>query len=122
MKLKKDDGGFVFSTADGKLCPKCGKAENKCKCPKGKNAVVIAPAEDGIIRLKRETKGRKGAGVTLVEGLGSEKAEEIGKSLKKKCGVGGSVKNGIIEIQGEQRERVKEELEKLGYKVKICGA
>ena len=84
-----------------------------------------APARvtDGIVRLARETKGRKGGGVTLVTGLPLTAAEldALASRLKKLCGVGGTVRDGVIEIQGEQRARLQPELAKLGYKVKIAG-
>ena len=75
------------------------------------------------MRLARETKGRKGAGVTLVLGLPLAAAEldTLASRLKKLCGVGGTVRDGVIEIQGEQRARLQPALENLGYKVKIAG-
>ena len=78
---------------------------------------------DGFVRLGRETKGRKGGGVTVVTGLPLAAAEldALASRLKKLCGVGGTVRDGVIEIQGEQRARLQPELEKLGYKVKIAG-
>ena len=78
---------------------------------------------DGIIRLRRETKGRGGKAVTLVDGLALPGAElkALAKTLKQKCGVGGAIKDGIIEIQGDQREILQVELEKRGYTVKRAG-
>ncbi len=83
----------------------------------------IVNSGDGIIRLHRETKGRKGNGVTLVKGLGlpADEAKKLAKTLKQQCGVGGSVKDGVIEIQTDDRERIKLALEKLGHTVKIAG-
>ena len=83
-----------------------------------------APEGDGIIRLHRETKGRKGKGVTLIKGLQlDEKAlKALAKEIKKRTGTGGAVKNFVIEIQGEQRELIKTLLEKKGYTVKIAGS
>ena len=71
----------------------------------------------------RETKGRKGKGVTLVTGIPLDEAglKQLAKSLKQKCGSGGSVKNGVIEIQGDQRALLEKELGGLGYKVKRAG-
>ena len=73
--------------------------------------------------LHRESKGRGGKGVSLVKNLSlSEKdMKALAKKLKQACGTGGTVKNGIIEIQGEQREKIAETLKKLGYQVKIAG-
>lgn len=82
-----------------------------------------APAGDGIVRIMRETKGRKGKGVTLITGLSLEAAElkKLAKRLKQLCGTGGSVKDFVIEIQGDQRELIKAELEKQGHTVKLAG-
>lgn len=78
---------------------------------------------DGVIRIRRETKGRKGKGVITVAGLPmiGDELKKMAQNLKKKCGTGGSVKDGIIEIQGDKRDVIKAELEKLGYKVKLAG-
>ena len=81
------------------------------------------PTGDGIVRLHHESKGRGGKGVTLIKGLLLDNAElkKLAKHLKQVCGTGGSVKDGIIEIQGEQREKLKPILEQKGYTVKISG-
>ena len=78
---------------------------------------------DGIVRIYRQTSGRKGKGVMLIKGLPlpDDQLKQLAKSLKQLCGSGGSVKNGIIEIQGDQREKVKQYLENLGHAVKIAG-
>lgn len=101
------------------MCPVCGKPANKCICKKTRNV----PEGDGIVRLKRETKGRKGKGVTLVTGVPAdyEELKALSKKLKQKCGSGGTVKDGVIEIQGEHRDLLETELTKLGYKVKRAG-
>ncbi|WP_018273981.1 stress response translation initiation inhibitor YciH [Teredinibacter turnerae] len=82
-----------------------------------------APSGDGIVRLHRESKGRGGKGVTLVKGLPLQEdaLKTLSKKLKQLCGTGGTVKNGVIEIQGEQREKIAEWLKKEGYTVKIAG-
>ena len=78
---------------------------------------------DGIVRIKRETKGRKGKGVTIISGLAlPEKAlKTLAKQLKQLCGTGGAVKLNTIEIQGDHREKLKETLEKQGHTVKLAG-
>lgn len=83
----------------------------------------MLPAKDGIVRVSRETKGRKGAGVTIISGLpGSEDdLKKLAAELKKKCGAGGAIKDGQIEIQGEHRDRLVAELDKMGYRVKRSG-
>lgn len=82
-----------------------------------------AAPSDGIVRIKRETKGRKGKGVSLITGLPLTEPELkiLAKSLKQLCGTGGAVKDGIIEIQGDQRDALKAALEKQGYTVKLAG-
>lgn len=100
------------------MCPQCNRQKTQCSCVR-KNAIP----KDGIVRLMRETKGRKGRGVTLINGLSLDPAalKKIAKSLKQKCGSGGSVKNGVIEIQGDHRDTLEKELLSLGYTVKRAG-
>jgi len=110
---------LVYSTETGKLCPECGNAAHSGKWDLPGTII----SGDGIVRIKRETKGRKGKGVCLVEGLALPEKEltAIAKRLKQVCGSGGAVKDGIIEIQGDHREKLKAELEKQGFKVKLAG-
>ncbi len=117
---KQKNGGVVYSTEWGKTCPACNRSMDTCRCAQKKSA---RPAADGVIRLMRETKGRKGKGVTLITGfdLDAKSLKELAKSLKQKCGSGGSVKNGIIEIQGDRRDVLELQLVQLGYKVKRAG-
>lgn len=81
------------------------------------------PKSDGIVRVGRETKGRKGSGVTVITGipLHPEGLEKLAKQFKQLCGTGGTVKDGAIEIQGEHRDRLVAELQKSGYTVKRAG-
>ena len=78
---------------------------------------------DGIVRIRRETKGRKGKGVTTISNAGAndDELKALCKELKKLCGCGGAVKNGTIEIQGDNRDQIKAALEKKGFKVKFAG-
>lgn len=91
------------------------KTKNPKQAPERKN--------DGVVRVGRETKGRKGAGVTVVTGIQShpEGLEKLAKQFKQKCGTGGTVKNGTIEIQGDHRDLLVKELSALGYPVKKSG-
>lgn len=111
--------GLVYSSEFGQMCPGCNQPTGKCTCQKKPSP----PKSDGIVRLRRETKGRKGKGVTLITGLplDDEGLKKLAKALKQKCGSGGSVKNGIIEIQGDQRDILETELSGLGYRVKRAG-
>lgn len=77
--------------------------------------------DDGVVRIRRETKGRKGAGVITVHGVPAAQQKAIATTLKKKCGTGGALKEGVIEIQGDKRDLIKGELEKAGFTVKLVG-
>lgn len=119
MRGKNRKSGLVYSTDHGRMCPGCNNSVASCICSQEKR-----PAQtDGIVRLRRETKGRKGKGVTLVTGLalGDRELKKLAKSFKQKCGCGGSLKNGVIEIQGDQRDILERELVGRGYKVKQAG-
>ena len=78
---------------------------------------------DGIIKVRRETKGRKGKGITTLQGFleCDETLKIIAKKLKQRCSTGGTVKDGIIELQGDHRDAVKRWLEDMGYVVKFSG-
>jgi translation initiation factor 1 len=114
--------GLVYSTEHGETCPDCRQPVAQCECRDREEAERIA-ALDGIVRIRRETSGRKGKGVTTIQGvpLGSDELKTLAKTLKKRCGTGGAVKDGVIEIQGDHREVLKRELESRGFKVKLAG-
>lgn len=88
-----------------------------------KSPVTSPPKGDGIVRIRRETAGRNGKGVTTISGvpLAEDALKNLSKQLKQLCGTGGSVKDGVIEIQGDMREKLKTELEKRGFTVKLAG-
>lgn len=111
--------GPVYSSQYGRMCPDCGKPVSECICRR-KNAAV---GGDGIVRIARETKGRKGKGVTLITGVPLDEAglKELGRRLKARCGAGGTVKDGVIEIQGDHRDILFDELKKHGWIVKRAG-
>ena len=116
----------VYSTDRGRICPDCGRSADQCRCaPKKKQDPGLRPAFplDGVVRVQRETKGRKGKAVTVVYGIPLEEEGllRFARVLKQRCGAGGSVKNGAIVIQGDHRETLVREMEREGYPVKVSG-
>lgn len=112
-------GGLVYSTEAGRMCPDCRQPVAQCRC----KAQAALPQGDGVVRVSRETKGRGGKAVTLVKGVLLDAAglTELGKKLKNACGSGGTVKDGVIEVQGDHCERVVELLKAQGHTVKRAG-
>jgi len=119
MKTKLLSSGLVYSTDSGRMCPGCRQPSVACQC----HAARPRPATDGLVRVSRETKGRAGKGVTLVKGLALDEAAllALGRQLKAACGSGGTVKDGVIEVQGDQVERVMALLAAQGQRVKRAG-
>lgn len=125
---RKGKGGLAYSTES---CGGCGRPLHVCGCGgRGGSAVntggqstKTGMPRDGVVRVERQTKGRKGKGVTVVHGvpLGAEELKALGKALKQRCGSGGTVKNGTIEIQGDHRDTVIPELKSRGWTVKAAG-
>ena len=103
------DSVLVYSTDVGRI--------------KEEKLSVARPKGDGVVRIQKQTSGRKGAGVSVITGLdlSDEELKKLAAELKKRCGCGGAVKNGIIEIQGEKRDLLKQLLEQKGFKVKLSG-
>lgn len=103
MKKRGSEDGPVYSTQHGRLCPKCALPVDRCRC-----GAPAARGGDGVVRVGRETKGRKGAGVTVVTGLPLDDAglKALAGELKRRCGSGGTVRDGVIEIQGDHRDTV----------------
>jgi len=116
--MKKRSGGLVYSTEQGRMCPECRNPVEQCTCGKPGR-----PAGDGIVRVSRETKGRKGKGVTLITGipLDDKELKAYAKVLKAKCGTGGTVKDGVVEIQGDHRDFLVPLLQQKGWTVKKSG-
>jgi translation initiation factor 1 len=115
----------VYSTDSGRMCPMCRKPVAQCQCLSAAQAKVAATqaAADGVVRVQRESKGRGGKSVTLVKGLVMDAAHltQLAKQLKAACGSGGTVKDGVIEVQGDHVETLMAALVKQGYRVKRVG-
>ncbi|MCO4761913.1 MAG: hypothetical protein KC502_10430 [Myxococcales bacterium] len=109
------DSGRVRDTEERPAKSKKGKRRGAAK------ATTRQVPNDGVVRVHRETKGRRGKGVCLVTGVPAEQTKAVSKKLKAVCGTGGAVKDGVIELQGDQRDRIKAELEKMGFQVKLAG-
>ena len=119
--MKKDKiSGLVYSTDQGRMCPVCGNPADLCVC---KQESANNPAGDGIVRVGRETKGRKGKAVTIITGIPLSAAElkRFARELKARCGSGGTVRDGIVESQGDHRDKLIEVLESKGWSVKSSG-
>lgn len=110
---------LVYSTDQGEMCPGCGKSIKQCVCKKG-----YIPTGDGIVRITRDTSGRKGKCVTVITGvlLEAEKLKQMCTQFKKLCGTGGTVKADTIEIQGDHRTTLLAKLTQMGYTTKLSGA
>lgn len=120
--MQKDEfknSRLVYSSEQGRICPECGKAVSGCTCRKK----TPGASGDGIVRVQRESKGRGGKTVTVITGLPGDDAalKALAGELKRRCGTGGTVKDGIVEIQGDHRDLLVAELEKKGFKVKRAG-
>jgi translation initiation factor 1 len=109
-------------------CLTCGKRLDRCSCgatrpPKQEPKAVLNLPRDGVVRILRDRKGRGGKAVTVIAGLplSTAELEQLTTELKRKCGTGGTLRGDLIELQGDVRERLKTELEKRGYRVKLAG-
>ena len=107
----------------GRICSKCRKPASSCTCKKNRSDPQPQFKPDGIIRIRRETKGRKGKTVTTVFGfdLDAQALKSFAKDLKQHCGTGGSVKGGVIVLQGDHQDTVKGFLEGKGFGFKVAG-
>ncbi|CAB3638661.1 translation initiation factor Sui1 [Achromobacter pestifer] len=116
---RSSTGGLVYSTESGRMCPVCRQALAQCQC----KSSAPAPAGDGVARVSRETKGRGGKSVTLVRGLALDPVAlgVLGKQLRTACGSGGTVKDGVIEVQGDHCDRIIDTLTKSGHRAKRAG-
>jgi translation initiation factor 1 len=117
---------LVYSTETGRVCPQCSQPKKKCRCKQKKQKAPPSPTgypDDGIVRIRREVKGRGGKTVTTVFGVPLEgpALKQFAKVLKQRCGSGGSIKAGVIVIQGDHRETLAREIQAQGFQVKIAG-
>lgn len=119
MKNPRSTGGLVYSTDSGRMCPECRQPVAQCVC----HLKQAVSAGDGIVRVSRETKGRGGKAVTVVKGVPLDAAalNQLGKQLKAACGSGGTVKDGVIEVQGDHGDKLVALLQARGYSVKRAG-
>jgi translation initiation factor 1 len=112
------NGGLVYSTDGGRMCPECRQRLAECTCK-----AKAVPKGDGVVRVLLQTKGRGGKSVTLIKGVALDAIALalLGKQLRTACGSGGTVKDGVIEVQGDHCELVMEELGKHGHNAKRVG-
>ena len=111
--MRMGESRRVYSTADGDL--------RKPSAPTKARRTPPATPNDGIVRVSRETSGRRGKTVTVVRGVPARELDEVASDLKRQCGSGGSAKDGVVEIQGDHRPKVVARLESRGYRVKLAG-
>jgi translation initiation factor 1 len=112
---------IVYRSGVGRMCPGCRRPIAQCACKTASGQ--LARTHTGPVRVARQTQGRAGKAVTIVTGLPLDAPglEELAKELKRRCGSGGTVKDGTIEIQGEHRDTVLAELARRGYSAKRAG-
>ena len=112
-------GGLVYSTDSGRMCPACRQPLLACRC----KTTAPAPVGEGAVRIGRETGGRGGKTVTIVRGLQMDDAAltTLAKRLTAVCGTGGTVKDGVLELQGDHRDTLMALLSKEGMRVKRAG-
>ena len=122
--MSNDRTVWVSGIGRIRYCARCRKPEQECICRQS-TQVAERPGmpRDGIVRLARDRKGRNGKTVTIVTGLPDDPVvrDELGRSLRKLCGAGGTTRNGVVEIQGDHVERLYVHLVGLGYQVKRSG-
>ncbi|MEO7057738.1 MAG: translation initiation factor Sui1 [Caldimonas sp.] len=121
MPKPNPSGGIVYSTDAGRMCPVCRRPLASCTCAASR--ARAAPPGDGIARIRREVGGRGGKTVTVVAGLALAEAElaALAKRLKAACGTGGTVKGGVLELQGDHRDQVVSLLTREGIRSKLAG-
>ena len=124
MSRKNQDSGLVYSSEHGRMCPHCGLPSKRCVCRKNpRGSAEAIPEGDGVVRVRREKKGRGGKTVTTVTGvpLPPDELRDLAKELRRHCGTGGTVKDGIVEIQGDHADKIVAALESRDIKAKRAG-
>jgi translation initiation factor 1 len=118
--MKSSSSGLVYSTEVGRTCPACRRAIAECVC---KSSSKVAATGDGVVRVSLQTKGRGGKSVTMVKGLALDPLALalLGKQLRTACGSGGTVKDGVIEVQGDHFDLVMQTLKAHGHNPKRAG-
>jgi len=119
-------GDLVFDPDAGLMCSGCERPRAECVCDERARAAAdaaVAPS-DGVVRVSRQTAGRKGKVVTLVSGLplNAKQLAALAKQLKAQCASGGSVVDGVIQVQGDHRDTLVAALAKLGHDARRVGA
>ncbi len=119
VQPRKSQDRLVYSTAGGKMCPSCQRPVSQCTC----SSKATEPRGDGNVRVRRESKGRRGKVMTVITGLALDDAAlaDLAAKLKKKLGTGGAVKDGDIEIQGDHRDTLVAMLKDMGHAAKAAG-
>jgi translation initiation factor 1 len=116
----KNNASLVYSSSTGRICPGCTQPIASCAC---RASASLAAPGDGVVRVGRQTKVRKGKGVTVISGvpLPPDELKMFARELKQKCGSGGTLKDGVIEIQGDHRDSLLEFLKARGWTAKRSG-
>ena len=122
MPKTSSSGGLVYSTDAGRMCPACRRPLASCSCAASRTARAT-PRGDGIARIRRETGGRGGKTVTVVTGvlLDETALAALSRRLKAACGTGGTVRDGVLELQGDHREQLTSLLAEEGIRSKLAG-
>jgi translation initiation factor 1 len=114
---------WVTGAGQVRYCKTCGKPEGECRCSEQRRMGNAALPKDGFVRLSLDRKQRRGKAVTLVANVPGDldQLTSLAQQLRKLCGAGGSLKEGVIELQGDHRDKVEARLQALGYKIKRVG-
>ncbi len=119
--MSKSGANLVYSTGVGRICPGCRRPVGQCACRRSDGRLANPGA--GVVQVGRETQGRGGKAVTVIRGLNLDAAAlaELAGELKRRCGSGGTVRDGVIEIQGEHRDTLVAELQRRGHRARRAG-